>query len=80
MKMNPIKTIALSLVLGAALNGSSFAGPATWVQRPSPTAPARPLGITFAFSGHLGKQPYTATPETRTRPFNAGEGVVSIPY
>lgn len=81
MKMNTIKTIAVSLLLGAALNSSSFAGPATWVQRPSPAASPRTVSITYAFSGHVGKQPYTATTETdRTRLFNAGEGVVSIPY
>lgn len=77
--MTTIKTIALSLLLGAALNGSSFAGPATWVQRTSPAPSPRTVSITFAFSGHTGKQPYTETTD-RTRLYNVGEGVVSIPY
>ena len=79
MKMNTIKTIGLSLLFGAALSSSSFAGPAMWVQRPSPATAPRPIVFTFALSGHTGKQPYTET-ATGTRLFNVGEGVVSIPY
>lgn len=76
-----IKTIAISLLLGASLHGSTFAGPATWVPRPAPTAKPLCRGVTVAFSGHPDKQPYVgATGIGATRLFNAGQGVVSVPY
>jgi hypothetical protein len=81
MKIKTIKYIAMSLLIGAALHSSTFAGPATWVQRPTSTATPRPPGITVAFSGHPSKQPYVGVTEIRpTRLFNAGQGVVSLPY
>jgi hypothetical protein len=81
MKIKTIKQIAISLLAGAILHGSSFAGPATWVQRSTPTALPLPLGVTLAFSGHPSKKPYVgATGIGPTRLFSAGQGVVSIPY
>jgi hypothetical protein len=81
MKIKTIKYLAIRLLIGAALHSSSFAGPATWVQRPAPTTPTISRGVTIAFTGHPTKQPYVGPKEYgATRLFNVGQGVVSVPY
>jgi hypothetical protein len=81
MKIKTIKYIVIRLLIGAPLQGVCFAGPATWVQRPAPSEPPRPRTVTIAFFGHPTKQPYAGPKEIgATRLFNAGQGVVSVPY
>jgi hypothetical protein len=80
MKIKTIKQTAIGFLAGALLHGSSFAGPATWVQRSTPTALPFPRGGTVGLSGHPSKKPYVgATGIGSTRLFSAGQGVVSIP-
>ena len=80
MKIKTIKQIAITLLAGALLHSSSFAGPATWIQRSTPTALPLSRGVTVGFSGHLRKKPSMGvTGIGSTRLFNAGQGVVSIP-
>ena len=79
MKVKTIKQIAIRLLAGALLHRSSFAGPATWVQRSEPTALPLPRSVTVGFSGHPSKKPYLGATEIgTTRLFSAGQGVVSI--
>jgi hypothetical protein len=74
MKIKSIKHIAISLLAGALLHGSSFAGPATWVHRTTPTALPLSRGVTVAFSGHPSKKPYVGATEIgSTRLFSAGQ-------
>jgi hypothetical protein len=72
MKIKTIKQIAITLLAGASLHGSSFAGPATWVQRSMPTALPLSRGVTVGFSGHPSKKPYVGATEIGSRLFSTG--------
>ncbi len=94
MKIKSINQIAISLLAGASLHGSSFAAPATWVQRSTPTALPLSRGMTVGFSGHLSKKRYmgateigstrlfstgqSASQPAASHPFNAGENSFSV--
>ena len=76
-----IKHFAIILLTGGALLSSSFAGPATWGPLPKVTTPPVSRPVTIALSGHTTKQPYLGAGSIGpTRLFNAGQGVVSVPY
>ncbi len=80
MKTKTIKSIAIRILIGAALHSSSFAGPASWVTRSAPVVAPVAGRVTIAFFGHPIKQPYPGPIELgKTRLFNAGQGVVSVP-
>ncbi len=80
MRTKTIKSIAIRILVGAALHSSSFAGPATWVNRSASVAPSVTRRVTIAFFGHPIKQPYPGPIDLgATRLFNAGQGVVSVP-
>lgn len=81
MKIKTVKYIAMNLIAGAACLSSTFAGPATWVPRSRATTSSVCRPVTIALSGHTTKQPYSSASEIGgTRLFNAGQGVVSVPY
>ena len=74
MKIKTIKQIAITLLAGASLHGSSFAGPATGVQRSTHTALPLSRGVTVGFSGHPSKKPYVGATEIgSTRLFSTGQ-------
>jgi hypothetical protein len=81
MKINTIKHIAIQILAAVALLGTSYAGPATWVTKSATASVTVTRPVTIALSGHTGKQPYVgSTGVAPTRLFNAGQGVVSVPY